>query len=114
RRLRGEAGAAEAYDEAHARGYDPQPGRALLRLAEGAAEGALASLLSALAAVGPDPLRRALLCAALVEIAIAAGHPQNAAAAASELAQTASTFATPGLEAMAGTARGAGLLAEGN
>ena len=55
RRLRGEAGAAEAYGEAHARGYDPQPGRALLRLADGDAEGALASVLSALAAAGPDP-----------------------------------------------------------
>jgi DNA-binding NarL/FixJ family response regulator len=114
RRLRGEAGAAEAYDEAHARGYDPQPGRALLRLADGDAEGALASVLSALAAAGPDPLRRAPLCAALIDIAIAAGRPQNAAAAASELAQTASTFATSGLEAMAATARGAVLLAEGN
>jgi DNA-binding NarL/FixJ family response regulator len=114
RRLRGEAGAAEAYGEAHARGYDPQPGRALLRLADGDAEGALASVFSAVAAAGPDPLRRAPLCAALVEIAIAAGHPQDAAAAASELAQTASTFATSGLEAMAATARGAVLLAEGN
>ena len=45
---------------------------------------------------------------------IAAGHPQDAAAAASELAQTASTFATSGLEAMATTARGAVLLAEGH
>jgi hypothetical protein len=63
---------------------------------------------------GPDPLRRASLCAALVEIAIAAGHPQDAAAAASELAHTASTFATSGLEAMAATARGAVLQAEGN
>jgi DNA-binding NarL/FixJ family response regulator len=114
RRLRGEPGAAEAYGEAHARGYDPQPGRALLRLAEGDAEGALASVLSAVAAAGPDPLRRAPLCAAVVEIAIAAGHPQHAAAAASELAQTASTFPTSGLEAMAATARGALLLAEGN
>jgi tetratricopeptide (TPR) repeat protein len=114
RRLRGGAGAAEAYDEAHARGYDPQPGRSLLRLADGDAEGALASVLSALAAVGPDPLRRAPLCAALVEIAIAAGRPSDAAAAASELAQTAATFATSGLEAMAATARGAALLAEGN
>ena len=114
RRLRGVEGAAEAYGEVHARGYDPQPGRALLRLADGDAEGALASVFSAVAAAGPDPLRRAPLCAALVEIAIAAGHPQDAAAAASELAQTASTFATSGLEAMAAAARGAVLLAEGN
>jgi DNA-binding CsgD family transcriptional regulator len=112
RRLRGEAGAAEAYGEAHARGYDPHSGRALLRLADGDAEGALASVFSAVAAAGPDPLRRTPLCAALVEIAIAAGHLQDAAAAASELAQTAASFATSGLEAMEATARGAVLLAE--
>lgn len=35
RRLRGEPGATDAYDEAHARGRDPQPGRALLRLQQG-------------------------------------------------------------------------------
>ena len=35
RRLRGDPSAADAYDEAHARGRDPQPGRALLRLQEG-------------------------------------------------------------------------------
>ena len=114
RRLRGAANAAQAYDEAHARGYDPQPGRALLRLAEGDAEGAMASVLSAVAAAGPDPLRRAPLCAAQVEIAIAAGHPLDASAAAAELAETAATFATSGLEAMAAAARGAVLLAEGN
>jgi hypothetical protein len=71
-------------------------------------------VFSALAAAGPDPLRRAPLCAALVEIAIAAGHLEDAAAAASELAQTASTFVTSGLEAMAATAHGAVLLAERN
>lgn len=114
RRLRGETGADEAYGEAHARGYDPQPGRALLRLAEGDADGALASMVAALAAAGADPLRRAPLCAALVDIAIAAGHPQEAAAAAAELVQTAAIFPTSGLEAMASTARGAVLLAQGN
>ena len=80
RRLRGERGAAQAYGEAHARGLDPQPGRALLRLADGDNEGALASVLSAMTAAGTDPLRRATLCAALVEIAIAAGQLQDAAA----------------------------------
>ena len=35
RRLRGDPGAADAYDEAHARGRDPQPGRALLQLQTG-------------------------------------------------------------------------------
>ena len=113
RRLRGDPSAADAYDEAHARGRDPQPGRALLQLQEGDAAGAATSVRSAVAAVGADPLRRAPLCAAAVEIAVAAGRLDDAAAAASELAATAATYATSGLEAMAAAARGAVLLAEG-
>ena len=113
RRLRGDPGASDAYDEAHARGRDPQPGRALLRLQEGDAAGAATSVRSAVAAAGTDPLHRAPLCAAAVEIAVAAGRLDDAAAGASELAATASTYATSGLEAMAAAARGAVLLAEG-
>ncbi len=113
RRLRGDPGATDAYNEAHARGRDPQPGRALLRLRDGDAVGAATSVRSAVAAAGVDPLRRAPLCAAAVEIAIAAGRVDDAAAAESELAATASTYATSGLEAMAAAARGAVLLAEG-
>jgi DNA-binding NarL/FixJ family response regulator len=113
RRLRGDPGAADAYDEAHARGRDPQPGRALLQLQTGDAAGAATSVRSAVAAVGADPLSRAPLCAAMVEIAIAAGRLDDAVAAASELEATAATYATSGLEAMAAAARGAVLLAEG-
>ena len=113
RRLRGDPGAADAYDEAHARGRDPQPGRALLQLQTGDAAGAATSVRSAVAAVGADPLSRAPLCAAMVEIAIAAGRLDDAVAAASELEATAATYPTSGLEAMAAAARGAVLLAEG-
>jgi DNA-binding NarL/FixJ family response regulator len=113
RRLRGNPSAIDAYDEAHARGRDPQPGRALLRLQEGDSAGAAASVLAAVAAAGTDPLRRAPLCAAAVEIALAAGRLDDAAVTASELAETAATYTTSGLEAMAAAARGAVLLAEG-
>ena len=113
RRLRGDPGAADAYDKAHARGRDPQPGRALLQLQTGDAAGAARSVRSAVAAVGADPLSRAPLCAAMVEIAIAAGRLDDAVAAASELEATAATYATSGLEAMAAAARGAVMLAEG-
>jgi DNA-binding NarL/FixJ family response regulator len=113
RRLRGDPSAADAYDQAHARGRDPQPGRALLRLQEGDPASAATSVRSAVAAAGTDPLRRAPLCAAAVEIALAAGRLDDAAAAAAELVETASMYATSGLEAMAATARGALLLAEG-
>jgi len=112
RRFRGDPSATDAYDEAHARGRDPQPGRALLRLQEGDSAGAVASVRAAVAAVGPDPLRRAPLCAAVVEIAVAAGRLDEAAVAASELAVTAAIYTTSGLEAMSATARGAVLLAE--
>jgi DNA-binding NarL/FixJ family response regulator len=113
RRLRGDPSAVEAYDEAHARGRDPQPGRALLRLQHGDSAGAAASVRTAMAAAGADPLRRAPLCAAAVEIAVSGGHVADAAVAASELAATAATYSTSGLEAMAAAARGTVLLAEG-
>ncbi len=114
RRLRGKADAADAYDEAHARGRDPQPGRALLRMQQGDAVGAATSVRSALTAAGDDPLRRAPICAAAVDIALAAGRLEEAAAATAELAATAATYATSGLMTMASAARGAVLLAEGN
>lgn len=114
RRLRGDPTAADAYEEAHARGRDPQPGKALLQLQHGDAAGAATSIRSALAAAGADSLRRAPICAAAVEIALAAGRLEDAADAESELAATAAKYATSGLEAMAATARGALLLAEGH
>jgi hypothetical protein len=61
--------AADAYDEAHARGRDPQPGRALLR--PGRRPAGAATSVPAVAAV-TDPLRQAPLCAATVEISVAA------------------------------------------
>lgn len=111
RRLRGDPSADAAYHEAQARGRDPQPGRALLMLQRGDAAGAATSVRSALTAVGGDPLRRAPICAATVEIALAAGRLEDAEAAESELAAIARRYATSGLEALAATARGAVLLA---
>ncbi|WP_139146463.1 LuxR C-terminal-related transcriptional regulator [Arthrobacter sp. SW1] len=113
RRLRGQEDAAEAYAEAHARGLDPQPGSALLQLAAGHPGAAFASLSAALAAAGQLPLRRAVLCSAMVDIAIAAGELQSAADAALELDEAAVAYATSGLEAMAATARGTVLLVHG-
>ena len=113
RRLRGDPTAVDAYQEAHARGRDPQPGRALLRLEEGDGAGATASIRSALTAAGSDPLRRAPICAAAVEIAVAEGRLEDAREAESELAATVARYATSGLKSMAATARGLMLLAEG-
>ena len=113
RRFRGDPTAAEAYTEAHARGRDPQPGRALLQLESGNSSAAATSVRTALTAVGEDPLRRAPLCAAAVEIAVHRGRTEDARAAASELEETAAMYPTSGLEAIATATRGAVLLAEG-
>jgi DNA-binding NarL/FixJ family response regulator len=114
RRLRGDLDGAEAaYLQAHALGRDPQPGLALLRLAQGRAATAAASLRAALAAVTADRLARAWLCAAQVEVALAAGDPETAGRASEELGRTASTYGSSGLEAAALQARGAVLLAGG-
>lgn len=112
-RLRGELGAAErAYLRAHELGRDPQPGMSLLRLAQGRADVAARSIHAALAATA-DPLARAPLCFAAVEIDVAAGEPGAARKAADELDDVARRYPSPGLRAMAHHASGAALLAEG-
>lgn len=114
RRLRGDRSASDAYVEAHARGRDPQPGRALLQLRAGDAPGAAKAIRAAITAAGPDPLRRAPLCAAAVGIFLSAGAIDDARASAAELERTAATYSTSGLEAMNVTAQGSVLLAGGN
>jgi ATP/maltotriose-dependent transcriptional regulator MalT len=113
RRLRGDfAGAEEAFKRAHELGRDPQPGLALLRLMQGRIDLAVASMRAALGATS-DPLARARLCGAHVEIALAAGDIDAAGASTSELEQTAAAFSSPGLQAAAKGAMGAVLLARG-
>jgi DNA-binding CsgD family transcriptional regulator len=112
-RLRGDLIRAEKeYRRAHQLGRDPQPGLALLRLAEGRVKAAAASMWAALAAETHDRLRRARLCAAQVEVALAAEDWKAAHAASDELAATAVAFASPGLMAASLQAGGAVLLAD--
>ncbi|MGP3980818.1 LuxR C-terminal-related transcriptional regulator [Streptomyces sp. KR80] len=94
-RRRGDLAAAEAsYDRAHELGRDPQPGLALLRLAQGKADSAAAALRLALAGestgagqdAGPGILDRCRLLAAQVEISLALRQLGTARAAADELA----------------------------
>jgi class 3 adenylate cyclase len=106
-------GAAEAFRRAHELGREPEPGLALLRLAEGKAEAALASVRSALAETGDDRLARARLLPAAVEIAVAAGDHEGARRAAEELEAIARSYGTSALDASAVCARGAVELAEG-
>ncbi len=112
-RLRGELAAAdEAYRQAHAAGRDPQPGLALLRLAEGAADTAAAAIAAALEAAG-DGAARARLLPAYAEIMLAVGRRDEAAAAADELDTLAEDGATM-LSAVAAQTRGSLLLADGD
>src|SRR5260221_2128672 len=111
RRLRGDLeGAEDAYRQGHELGRDPEPGLALLRLAQGRADAGAALIRSALAGVA-DPLARARLLAAQVEIAIAAADAVTASAA--ELDAVAAAYRSSGLEATAKRCRGAALLANG-
>lgn len=85
RRRRGEfAAAEEAYRTATEWGGDPQPGLALLRLAEGKVDGAVAAITRALEDV-EEPLARVRRLPAQVEIAIAAHDLKTAHAATDEL-----------------------------
>lgn len=114
-RLRGELHAAEeAYGLASEHGHLPQPGLALLRLAQGRVEAAVAAIRHAVDAAGGDRLARAALLAASVEIMLAGGDVTAARAAADELAGFAEELAAPLLEATAAHALGAVLLAEGD
>ncbi|MDX8435080.1 response regulator transcription factor [Mesorhizobium abyssinicae] len=113
-RLRGEFAAAEdLYRTASRLGLEPQPGMALLRLAQGRAEQAAATLRRVLATT-KAPLGRARLLPALVEITIAAGAIEEARDACQELEAIASRFATDILAAMAAQARGEIDLHEGS
>jgi len=114
RRLRGDLeGAEQAFRQAHELGRDPQPGLALVRLAQGRAGAAATSITTALEG-SDEPLARARLLAAQVPIALAAGDLDRARAAAAELDATARRFASSGLAATACHARGAVLVAEGD
>jgi class 3 adenylate cyclase len=105
--------AKDAFRQAHELGRDPNPGLALLRLAEGDVVAASAAIKRGLAAAR-QPLPRARLLPAQVTIALAAGDRATAAAAATELESTASTYATATLRAQALSARAVVSLVDGN
>ncbi len=113
-RRQGEFAAAEAaYRDANACGREPQPGLALLRLAEGDARAAGAAIRRALAETVP-PLARSRLLPAHVEIVVALGDLEEARSACRELAEIASAFPTAMLGAIAAYAQGSVELAAGD
>jgi DNA-binding NarL/FixJ family response regulator len=113
RRLRGDAaGARAAYEQARGLGHDAQPGGALLLRAEGRPAEGLAALRVALA--DGDPLLRARLLPAGVDLALDVQDRAAAGTMADELEATASHFGSPGLLARAAEARAALLLDAGD
>jgi class 3 adenylate cyclase len=108
------AAARDAFRQAHELGRDPQPGLALLRLAEGNLEAARTGMRSALADESRDRLARGQLLPAQVEIALANGEHDIAMAAADELEAIAAVYQTPALAAAALCARGLVQLATGD
>jgi len=113
-RLRGEHEQAERlYVQASERGRDPQPGRALLRLAEGRVDHAVGAIRRVLSATS-DQQHRLRILPAYVEIMIAASNLDEARKAADELSAAASTAGMEMLSAIAEHAIGAVILAEGD
>ena len=73
------SGAAASFRSAIEAGQEPQPGLALLRLAEGKAGVGLSELTRTLADAPDDRIERARLLPALVELAVAAEHSGDGA-----------------------------------
>ena len=108
-------GAEDAFVAARQAGWDPEPGLALLRLAQGDVALAAASIRNALEHPLTVPskelppntdLRRAPLLAARVEIDVAAGDLLGARDAADDLARIAAAFESSALAASAAMADG--------
>ena len=112
-RLRGDFAAAEAaYRDASRYGREPQPGLALLRLGQGEAEAAAAALRRALSEA-TEPLQRAVLLPAYVEVALAQDAVDDAASGSAELDEIDGRFGRPMLRAIAAQVRGSVELARG-
>ena len=79
RRRRGDlAGAEKAFERAHELGFEPQPGLALLRLAQGKVEAAVAALRVAITGAPGSRLHRTRLLWAFADAALVAGDLDGA------------------------------------
>lgn len=114
-RLLGDLPAAEeAYREASRHGCEPQPGLALLRLAEGRNEAAAAAIRRVVVETPVEPGRRAAVLPAFVEIMLAVGELDEARTASEELDRIAGGHDEGALGAMAAQAAGAVALGAGD
>ncbi len=106
-RLRGELDAAEiAYTRAHQLGCSPQPGLALLRLAQGRADEARAALCSALRPGPGRPLPHARLLTAAIDVAVALADHTLLEESVRSLVAVADATGSSLIEALADSARG--------
>jgi DNA-binding CsgD family transcriptional regulator len=113
-RLRGDTAEAEAaYRHASELGREPQPGLALLRLAQGQRDAAATAIRRVLDTV-QDPMQRVGHLFAFVEIMIDAGSLAEADRGCTELEELARRFSSSVLRARAAQARGMFLLASGD
>jgi DNA-binding CsgD family transcriptional regulator/tetratricopeptide (TPR) repeat protein len=113
-RLQGDFDQAEvAYREANRYGREPQPGLALMRLAQGRKDVAAAAIRRAVGEAAA-PLKRSALLPAYVEILVETGDVAEARRACDELAAIARRQGSEALEALAAQAEGAVALAEGD
>jgi DNA-binding CsgD family transcriptional regulator len=113
-RLQGEfAAAEEVYREASRYGCEPQPGLALLRLAQGNDDAAAAAIRRVVGETS-DLLKRARLLRGYVEVMLAVGDVEEAHGACRELEDISAGHGSVVLGAMSAGARGAVALARGD
>ncbi len=113
-RLMGDVDGAEtAYRVATGHGHEPQPGLSLLRLAQGKAEAAAATIRRLISET-TQPLKRAGLLPAYVEIMVATNDLEAAQGGSRELDRIAERQRTGMLDTIAAQARGIVALAEGD
>ncbi len=113
-RLQGDFAAAEAaYRDANRFGREPQPGLALLRLGQGDEEAAAAAIRR-LVGETSQPMSRAGILPAYVEIMLAVGNAAEARSASGELAEIAAASESAMLRAIASHVEGAVALVEGD
>ena len=113
RRLGDLDGAELEYRRASELGHEPQPGLALVRLAQGRPDAAAAAIRGALAEE-PARLARVQLLAAQVEISLGASDLATARGAADELAGIARDYESVVLQAVSACAEGAVALMSGD
>jgi DNA-binding CsgD family transcriptional regulator len=112
-RLQGDFAAAEAaYRDANRCGHEPQPGLSLLRLGQGDDDAAGAAIRRALSET-VEPLSRARLLPAHVEISLALGEAGDARRGADELSGIAGEYQSAMLRAIAARVQGMVAVAEG-